>query len=217
MPFQSPEPIMITTDVSIQAGETTARIPLVTEMGPGEQMQIYGVYLDIYPGNTNLGDIDDDNIDEFTYTDIDDLYLETRDTTYAGFPLCCDPRPWEDLDMRIWIGDLNIPNGWIDLSVFGGAGSRDRGIGFDEDPGVRYEERNTLRSGKMDDEELPMAFPVVLLGTQTLALEIRNNNPANPTNITYSAVKITLIADIVASPEHTATVGESLKKGYDPK
>ena len=210
MPFQSPSPTILTTDIIVQAGETSDITNVIHEMGAGEQFQVYNIYFDIYPGNMNLGDIDSDDINEFTYTDIGDLYVETRDVTYAGFPLCCDPRPWEDLDLRIWVGTLNIPKGWIDISVFGGRGANIRGIGYDESPGVIYERVNTENTGKMDDEELCLPFPVVILGTQTLGLEVRNNNPVTAGDDTYSAVKITIVGEVVASSEKI--MGEIIEK-----
>ena len=182
---QNPQPVVFSTDFELNAQETSAMIELQPEMGAPEQMKIYGLYVQVFPGYLDIGPSDDYPTRRRTWTDIDPLYIPVlnnpvrlRDETdtnpiYTTLPICCNPRPWDDLDLSIFVENNRIPNRAIDVSFI----------------------------NAKDDKYLLFTTPIHVLWSSRIYIRLQNNNTATPAYDTFSKVKITLVGEVLNEQE----------------
>jgi len=120
---------VFTISAELQSGESVEEQNLPHQMGAPEQMKIYSVHCYIFPGFFDIGPSDDYATGRRTYTDIDPLYIPVRDNPdrpddsedteplYVTLPVCCDPRPWTDVDLSLSVNSNDIPSFPLDLSI----------------------------------------------------------------------------------------------------
>ena len=185
---QNPQPTIFTISRELQAGEEAGPIELTHRMGSPEQMKIYAIYAHIFPGFLDIGPSDEYPYDpgngqygRRTWTDIDPVYIPTLDNPsrpndsgepdplYVTLPLCCDPRPWTDVDLQIMVGSNSIPTQPIDLSII----------------------------HAKHDKTLILTSPIFVLWSQRLYVKLKNNNPVSPDWDTFTKVKVMLNGEVV--------------------
>jgi len=174
MTNQNPEPIVLTETFELNAQETTGNVRLDHSMGAPEQMKIYAVYCYIFPGYLDIGD------GLRTWTDIDPVYIPVLNNEnrvndaagaqeYAALPVCCNPRPWTDVDLAILVGSSMVPSKTIRLGAVN----------------AKY------------DRTLPFSSPVIVKHNQDLYINLTNNNPATAGDETYTKIIVSLNGEIV--------------------
>jgi hypothetical protein len=177
---QNPEPIVLSESFEIQAGVNTDDVELTHQMAAPEMMNIFAVYVYIYPGYLDIGEDEDFPDGRRTWTDIDPVYIPVRnnaarpndsgepDPLFVTLPVCCNPRPWTDLSLEIIVGNNPVPSKVINLGVV---------------------------ASKLD-RTLPFSTPVKVKWDQRLYIKVQNNNPATPEFDTFSKLDIMLNGDI---------------------
>lgn len=180
---QNNQPSIITEVIDVQSGETTDFLNINLEMGPNDQFNIWGFFCYIEAGNFNIGDIDNDGADEFTFTDIDDDYLADRAPALIDLPLCCKPRQGmgESLYLHVYrsVKEAFHMNP-IPLSVFNN-NKNDR-------DGDDASGRTML---------LPFREALVVYPSEQFRLRIENANPAAERNDTYSRVYLHFMGEVI--------------------
>jgi hypothetical protein len=178
---QNPEPIVLTESFEIQAGTSTEDVELTHQMASPEEMNLFALYVYMYPGYLDIGESDDYPDGRRTYTDIAPIYIPVNDNDdrpddhaaadplYVTLPLCCNPRPWTDLTLSILVGNNQVPSRVIDIGVV---------------------------ASKLD-RTLPFSTPIKVMWDQRLYLKLQNNNPAAQQFDTFSKVDIALNGEIV--------------------
>ena len=190
---QNNQPLTITEKVAVQAGQTTDYINIWPGMGPDEQMNIYGLYCRIQDGAFNIGDIDNDGTNEFTFTDIQDVFIpSTRPEDYLALPVCCNPRPGmgESLDLLFFkdrhqlMRDNHIP-----LAIFNN--SR---------PELTCDQEDMSDCGGHTGKILIFKEPFAIYPSERFRIQVRNNNTvlvSDLDNTTYSFVVISFLCEVI--------------------
>jgi len=187
---QNPMPYLLREDMFLQAGETTDRFPINHALETSEEFHIFGVRALIMDGNYDLGNIDLNalNRHSFSFTDIDDPYLDNRDD--IDLPICCDPRTWEDIDFYIY--DTNdIPQG-----RYSGAPATIGQTVVQVSNAINLSVVNHL-----PNRQWIFATPIIITANTELAIELINNNPATATRYTYSWIRLELVGDLLNEEE----------------
>ena len=194
---QNPQPVVFSTSFELNAGDTSDMTELVHEMGAPEQMKLMALYVQVYPGYLDIGSSDTYPNGRKTWTDIDPLYIPVknnlvriRDETdtnpiYTTLPVCCNPRPWDDIDLTIFVENNKIPNRAIDLSFI----------------------------NAKDDKELYFTTPIFVLWSSRMYIRAQNNNPATAAYDTFSKFKVTLVGEVINEKE-LARYGKVMSRGH---
>lgn len=178
---QNPEPIILSENIEIQAGANTGNLELMHDMAAPEIMNIFALYVYIYPGYLDIGTSTDFPAGRRTWTDIDPVYIPVLNNAdrindsaapaplFVTLPLCCNPRPWTDLTLEIIVGNNPVPSRVINL---GGIATK-------------------------LDRTLPLSTPIKVKWDQRLYIKVTNNNPVSPANWTFSKLDIALNGEIM--------------------
>ena len=179
---QNPEPIVLSENLEIQAGDNSGDVELTHEMASPEMMDLFAVYIYIYPGYLDIGPDGDypAPATRHTYTDINPIYIpvinnpnrpddhEAENPFFVTLPVCCNPRTWTDLTLEIRVNNNPVPSKIINIGVI---------------------------NAKLD-RTIPFSTPIKLKWNQRLYIRVQNNNPATPTADTFSKVDIVLNGEI---------------------
>jgi len=190
---QNNQPLIITEKVAVQAGQTSQFIDIWPGMGPDEQMNIYGLYCRIQDGAVNIGDIDNDGTSEFTFTDIQDVFIpSTRPEDYLALPVCCNPRPGmgEALDLLLFKGRHQIMrDNFIPLAIFN-----------NPRPELTCDQQDMSDCGGHTSKILIFKEPFAIYPSERFRIQVRNNNPVpvdDRDNSSYSYVEISFLCEVI--------------------
>lgn len=180
---QNNQPDVITEVIDAQSNGYTDFVTVNLGMAPQDQFNIWGFFCYIEDGDINLGDIDNDAADEFTYTDIAEEYRPSRGAGDVALPLCCRPRNGmgEALYLEVWLGKKqafhqnNIP-----LAAFNN-NQNDNG----PCPNVSC------------TKLLPFREALAVYPTEEFRLRVLNTNPVTADVDTYSRAHLTFIGEVV--------------------
>lgn len=186
----------------VQTQETTSFITAYTDLGPNEQLNIFGMFCEIEYGSKNIGDVDEDGTEEFTYTDITELYVPNRNQIHRALPLCCNPRngPGEFLFLELWRSNFKLLRGHqIPLAMFNNKNLPT------SDPINDCDDENMPCKGH--SKELLFTEPITIYPSETFRFRVVNSNLVDEDTDTYSVVNISFICEIVDKKETLELLG----------
>ena len=170
-------------------------------MGPNEQLNVWGIFCRIENGDVNIGDVNHDNTDEITFTDIYGLYLPSRPQEMATLPLCCNPRPGmgESLYLSLYKGKkMILRRNEVALALI----NNSIHISTEEE-----REQDAMHGEEHTTKLLLLDEPLAFYKSEKPQVRVRNANTATPTNETYSRVKISFLCEIVDKKATLAVMG----------
>ena len=185
---QNNQPLILNQKVIVNSTELTPFIDIDAGMGPNDQLNIFAIFCEIQEGGMVLND---DNIVGNTFSDIVDVYWPNRDQDFLALPLCCDPRPWEALNLEIWRGAKQLlRKNTVPLALFNNADFNDPEMEGNQDHQPAFCGRKTTKM-------LIFKEPLSFYPSEKFRIRVQNNNTATPTADTYSVVNISFLTEMV--------------------
>lgn len=196
--------MIVTVLVQVQSGETTDLIRVATGMGPYNQLNVYGMYCRIQDGDWNMGDIDGDNTDEITFTDIQPVNVSSRLAAFAALPLCCEPRQGMGMSLYLFLfrDKREVLRGnHIPLAIFNNDTSD-----IKAETGCEHCPEHT---GKI----LLFYEPLAYYPTEKFNIKVMNRNTVAEDDLgddTYSMVEISFLCEVVNKAATLKIINEGL-------
>ena len=189
---QNIQPLVLTETVYVQADSTTDYINIDMAIGQRDQLNLFAIYCRIVDGNFNLRDINDDGVNEFTFTDVQPPFLPTRADVFGALPMCCNPRTWQGLYLKIYRNEEQMFRRHdIPLSIL-----NNDALLIKAEAGCAPVDDCPQHTGKI----LPLKEPLAFEPSEELRIRVQNTNPiaeADQDADTYSAVKISFLCETV--------------------